>query len=94
VFEDSLPQDLQEAYRGLAVLLPQAPLPLVSMQQLWELSSPADAVEMVRIFVMQGVLKVATLADGQSWVLVSAQHQEYLKVGAGRWGVTTGRRAD
>eukprot|EP00775_Hariotina_reticulata_P003661 gene3661-3922_t len=63
VFEASLPPDLVEMYRRLAVLLPQAPVPLVTVLQLWGCTEPVEAQETVQIFVMQGVLKVATLPD-------------------------------
>lgn len=84
VFEASLPPDLAEMYRRLAVLLPQAPIPLVTVLQLWGVTDPTEAQETVQIFVMQGVLKVATLPDGATWLMVSPEHQQYIQVGAGR----------
>jgi hypothetical protein len=78
------------AYRLLSVLLPQAPLPLSTLQQLWGCAGLAEAGELVQIFVLQGVAKMATLPDGNAWVLVSSQHQEYLKVrGQGMQGGRT-----
>lgn len=53
VFEASLPSDLAEMYRRLAVLLPQAPIPLVTVLQLWGITDPREAQETVPIFVMQ-----------------------------------------
>lgn len=53
VFEASLPPDLAEMYRRLAVLLPQAPIPLLTILQLWGISDPREAQETVQIFVMQ-----------------------------------------
>lgn len=44
-------------YRQLAVLLPSAPVPLVTVLQLWGITDPQEAQETVQIFVMQvGVL--------------------------------------
>lgn len=40
-------------YRRLAVLLPQAPIPLVTVLQLWGITDPREAQETVQIFVMQ-----------------------------------------
>jgi hypothetical protein len=81
VFETSLPPDLADIYRRLAVLLPQAPIPLVTVLQLWGVTDPHEAQETVQIFVMQGVLKVATLPDGATWLMVSPEHQQYILVG-------------
>jgi hypothetical protein len=67
-------------YRRLAVLLPQAPIPLVTVLQLWGVTDPHEAQETVQIFVMQGVLKVATLPDGATWLMVSPEHQQYILV--------------
>lgn len=53
VFEASLPPDLADMYRGLAVLLPQAPVPLLTLLQLWGISDPQEARETLQIFVMQ-----------------------------------------
>jgi hypothetical protein len=53
VFEASLPPDLATMYRQLAVLLPQAPVPLVTVLQLWGITEPQEAQETVQIFVMQ-----------------------------------------
>jgi len=53
VFEASLPPDLAAMYRRLAVLLPQAPVPLVTVLQLWGITDPQEAQETVQIFVMQ-----------------------------------------
>jgi hypothetical protein len=53
VFEASLPPDLVEMYCRLAVLLPQAPVPLVMVLQLWGCTDPVEAQETVQIFVMQ-----------------------------------------
>lgn len=53
VFEASLPPDLAAMYRQLAVLLPQAPVPLVTVLQLWGITDPQEAQETVQIFVMQ-----------------------------------------
>lgn len=80
VFEASLPPDLADMYRRLAVLLPQAPIPLVTALQLWGVTDPQEAQETVQIFVMQGVLKVATLPDGATWLMVSPEHQQYILV--------------
>jgi hypothetical protein len=68
-------------YRRLAVLLPQAPIPLVTVLQLWGITDPHEAQETVQIFVMQGVLQVATLPDGATWLMVSPEHQQYILVG-------------
>jgi hypothetical protein len=40
-------------YRQLAVLLPQAPVPLVTLLQLWGVTDAQEARETVQIFVMQ-----------------------------------------
>lgn len=53
VFEASLPPDLAAMYRQLAVLLPSAPVPLVTVLQLWGITDPQEAQETVQIFVMQ-----------------------------------------
>jgi hypothetical protein len=53
VFEASLPPDLAAMYRQLAVLLPSAPVPLVTVLQLWGITEPQEAQETVQIFVMQ-----------------------------------------
>lgn len=53
MFEASLPPDLAAMYRQLAVLLPQAPVPLVTVLQLWGITDPQEAQETVQIFVMQ-----------------------------------------
>lgn len=53
VFEASLPPDLAAMYRQLAVLLPQAPVPLMTVLQLWGITDPQEAQETVQIFVMQ-----------------------------------------
>lgn len=82
VFEAFLPPDLAAMYRQLAALLPSAPVPLVTVLQLWGITDPHEAQETVQIFVMQGVLKVATLPDGASWIMPSPEHQECVKVGS------------
>lgn len=53
VFEASLPPDLAAMYRQLAALLPSAPVPLVTVLQLWGITDPQEAQETVQIFVMQ-----------------------------------------
>ncbi len=53
VFESLLPPDLAAMYRQLAALLPSAPVPLVTVLQLWGITDPHEAQETVQIFVMQ-----------------------------------------
>jgi hypothetical protein len=53
VFESALPTDLAWRYRALGALLPQAPLPLATLQQVWQYGDPSDAAEAAHIFEMQ-----------------------------------------
>jgi len=62
VFEASLPPDLADMYRRLAVLLPQAPVPLVMVLQLWGCTDPQEAQENIQIFVMQ-------VCPARAWLL-------------------------
>lgn len=39
----------------------------------------------VCMWALQGVLKVATLPDGASWIMPSPEHQECVKVSTGSW---------
>ncbi len=80
VFEESLPDDLARAYRYLAALPPEVPVPLMVLQRMWASDSTEDAAETAHIFEMQGVLKTAQLADGTVWCLPSPQHLAQLRV--------------
>lgn len=53
VFESALPIDLAWRYRQLGALLPQAPLPLASLQRVWQYVDLIDAQEAAQIFEMQ-----------------------------------------
>jgi len=53
VFESALPVDLAWRYQQLGALLPQAPLPLATLQRVWKYGDGADAADAAQIFEMQ-----------------------------------------
>jgi hypothetical protein len=53
VFEAALPPDLAWRYRQLGALLPQAPLPLATLQRVWRYADAIEAAEAAHIFEMQ-----------------------------------------
>lgn len=78
-FEQSLDKQLAHLYRQLAVLRPDAPVPLSTLAVWWHCTM-VEAADAARLLEKQGVMKVAPTPDKDAWCMISPDHLEYLKV--------------